>query len=79
MIDLDNEVYSLSVLFLELGMPWCRVPRLSHFLAGGIPVENGSGCPIPDKSCAWQAGFLLQVCGVRGGHFNAGVCRTVEV
>ena len=78
-LSLTMRYYSLSVLFLELGMPWCCVPRLSHFIVEEIPVDNGSGCPIPDRSCAWQAGFLLQVCGVRGGHLISGVCWTAEV
>ena len=72
--------YILSVfILLNLGMPWYCVPRLSHFIAVGIPVENGYGYPSPYRSCSWQADFLLRVYVVIGVHLVSGVCRTVEV
>ena len=69
----------LYLFLLNLGIPWCCVPRLSPFFARGIPVENGSGCPIQDRSCARKYGLLPRVWGVRGGHLVSGVCWTAEV
>ena len=41
----------LSVfIFLNLGMLWCPVPRLSLFIFVQIPAESGFWCNIPYKS-----------------------------
>ena len=83
--DLHDWVFQWGILaylylfLLQLGMSWCRVPRLSPFLAVEIPVENGSRCLIPDRSCAWQADLLLQAFWVRGVHIVSGVHWTAEV
>ena len=69
----------LYLFIVKLEMPWCCVPRLSPFIAVWIPVENGHGCPIPDRSCARQSNLLLRVYGVRGDHLVSGVCWTNEV
>ena len=69
----------LCLFLLKIGMPWCCVPRLSDFIAVGIPVENGSGCPSPDRSCARKSDLILWVCGVRGVHLVSGVRHTAEV
>ena len=69
----------LYLFLLTLGMPWCCVPRLSPFLAVGIPVENGSGFTIPDRSCVLQYDLLMWAFGVRGGHLISGVHNTAEV
>ena len=69
----------LYLFLLTQGMDWYCIPMLSSFIAEGIPVDNRSRCPRPDRSCVRKSGLLPKACGVRGGHIVSGVCRTSEV
>ena len=69
----------LYLFSLKLGMNWCFVPRPYPFIAGVIPVYNGSVCPSLDRFYAQQAGLIPRSCVVRGFHLLSGVRQTDEV
>ena len=72
--------YSLSVFFFvnsRDALMSCN--QAVSFSRGSKPVENGSGCPIPDSSFVRKYGLLLQACGVSGVHLVSGVFRTAKV
>ena len=59
MIELANEGFKLVCIdFVKARDAMMSCTQAVSFITGGITVENGSGYPIPDRSCAWQAGLL---------------------
>ena len=56
----------LYLFLLKLVMLWCFVLMLYIFLLLGTPIESGSGCPNPEKSCVRESCLLLWVYIVRG-------------